>query len=271
MIKIWKNTNTLSSYDSGLNFTQNKEEADVILSGSKKVTLDEFLNLKAIFRAGVGRDNIPEKEAKEKGIKVRYPSDDTINIIFEETANFTCNLIFRMVYSEVGDLDSWIKYDRVHLGNINLLVVGMGNIGKRVHDKMSNFMHVNSFDVLHNNENDLDELISNSDCITLHIPNTIENKNFIDKNKLQLMRDGTILINTARGDIVNEHDLTEVIKNHKIKAAFDVFWEEPYNGNLKNYHPTQFFMTPHVSSTCVDFLKGCRDDLDKLIKEIAIG
>ena len=72
MIKIWKNTKTLDSYDIGLNFTSVKEEADIILSGSKQIQLNNFIKLKAIFRAGIGRDNIPEKEAENKGIIIRF-------------------------------------------------------------------------------------------------------------------------------------------------------------------------------------------------------
>tara|TARA_B100000029_G_C17558414_1_gene952455 strand:- start:404 stop:1219 length:816 start_codon:yes stop_codon:yes gene_type:complete len=269
MIKIWKNTKTLDSYDSGLNFTLNENQADIILSGSKKIVLDNFENLKAIFRCGIGKDNIPEQEAQESGILVRFPSKKTINIIFEETANFTCNLIFKMIYSDVGDLQKWIKYDRIYLGNLNLLVIGMGNIGKRVYNKMENFMNVHSFDILHQNEDELEKLIKISDCITIHIPNTIENKNFFNKDKFLLMKEKSILINTARGDIVNEGDLFEVLSKNKIKAAFDVFWNEPYNGKLKQFHPHSFYMTPHISSTCTDFLKGCREDLDNLIKEIS--
>ena len=268
MIKIWTNTNTLKSYDSGLNFTSDETEAEILLSGSKKINLENFQNLKAIFRCGIGKDNIPEQEAKDKGILVRFPSIDTVNIIFEETANFTCHLILKMFYSNVGDVNSWSKFDRLHLGNLNLLVIGMGNIGKKVYDKMSNFLNVSSYDILHQSKTELNELIKNSDCITIHIPNSIENKNFFSKDKFKLMKENSILINTARGDIVNENDLYDALSSHKIRSAFDVFWNEPYIGKLKKFHPKYFHMTPHISSTCSDFLIGCRRDLDILIEEI---
>ena len=63
---IWKNTATLDGFDGGLNFTQSKTEADIVLMGSKPIDIAEFPNLKGIFRAGIGRDNVPEKEAKKK-------------------------------------------------------------------------------------------------------------------------------------------------------------------------------------------------------------
>ena len=82
------------------------------------------------------------------------------------------------------------------------------------------------------------------------------------------MKSGAVLINTARGAIVNEDAFYAELKNKRLIAAFDVFWEEPYRGKLLQFHPNFFFMTPHVASTCSDFLLGCRKDLDILIKEI---
>ena len=267
-MKIWTNTKTLDGFDSGLEFTESKERADILLSGSKKINLDNFHKLKAIFRAGIGKDNIPEDEAFKKNIVVRFPSQKTIDIIFEETANYTCNLILKMIYNNVGCINEWVKYQRTHLNNLKLLIIGNGNIGKRVYKKMSNFMDVITFDVLEQNLIELDQLIKISDCISIHIPNTIENKDFFNYSKLSLMKDGSILINTSRAPIVNEENLLNEISNHRIKAAFDVFWEEPYNGKLKQFHPEYFHMSPHVSSNCIDFLTGCRKELDLLIEEL---
>ena len=82
-MKIWKNTSTLDGFDHGLEFTEIMTDADIVLMGSKFIEINQFPNLKGIFRAGVGRDNVPEKEAKGKGIIVRFPSDQTINIIVD--------------------------------------------------------------------------------------------------------------------------------------------------------------------------------------------
>lgn len=267
-MKIWKNTKTLDFYDDGLTFTEIKREADIILSGSKKVELGGFDNLKAIFRVGVGKDNIPEEEAIKKGIIVGYPSLNTIGIIFEETANYACSLIFKMNYNDVGDIENWIKSDRVGLGEKRLLVIGMGNIGRKVFKKMKNFMKVDSFDIQTDTERELNNSLKRADFVSLHIPNSKENKCFIDSKKLSLMKNNSVLINTARGQIVSETALYDEIKSGRLKAAFDVFWKEPYVGDLKEYHPENFYMSPHVASTCSDFLIGCRKDLDKLIEDI---
>ena len=96
-MKVWKNTSTLDGFDKKLIFTESKTDADIALIGIKPIEINDFSNLKGIFRAGIGKDNVPEKESEKNGIVVRYPSDKTINIIFDETASFTCGLIFRML------------------------------------------------------------------------------------------------------------------------------------------------------------------------------
>jgi len=83
-----------------------------------------------------------------------------------------------------------------------------------------------------------------------------------------MMKDNSVIINTARALIVDENALYTEISNGRLKAAFDVFWEEPYQGMLKEFYPNDFYMTPHIASTSIGFLEGCRKGLDELIKEI---
>ncbi|SVC33655.1 uncharacterized protein METZ01_LOCUS286509, partial [marine metagenome] len=104
---------------------------------------------------------------------------------------------------------------------------------------------------------------------TLHIPKTSENEAFMDKEKLGLMKDGAVLINTARGSIVDEEALYSEISSDRIQAAFDVFWQEPYIGKLKKFHPDKFYMSPHIAGYTDSFLLGCRKALDSLIRELS--
>ena len=267
-MKIFKNTDTLGGYDEGLMFTSDKSEADIVLMGSKPIVLDEFKNIKGIFRAGIGRDNVPVEEAQRRGISVRFPGDETVDLIFSETARFTCQLILRMLYSNIGTLDPWMKESRTELSAKKLLVIGCGNIGRRVADNMKPFMQVECFDTLTNSMDDLTHLLMEAHCVSLHIPNTPDNVDFMDSEKLALMMDGAVLINTARGAIVSEDALLAEIETGRLRAAFDVYWQEPYRGRLSQYHPDRFYMTPHVASTCNGFLEGCRRELDMLMKEL---
>ena len=84
-------------------------------------------------------------------------------------------------------MKSWEKHNRRFLGDLNLLVIGQGNIGKRVSDKMKNFMRVDTFDIRHNKTKDLFEKIKYADIITIHIPGNPENVGFFDKDKISLI------------------------------------------------------------------------------------
>tara|TARA_Y100000034_G_C6776807_1_gene346907 strand:- start:373 stop:894 length:522 start_codon:yes stop_codon:yes gene_type:complete len=166
-----------------------------------------------------------------------------------------------MLYSSVGCVDRWEKNNRKFLSDYVLLVVGVGNIGKIVQQKMKGFLQVKTFDILNNDYDDLKELFSEAECISLHIPLSEDTVNFIDAEKISWMKQGSFLINTARGSVVSEDDLYDAIKNNKIEAAFDVFWDEPYNGKLKEFINDGFYMTPHVASTNEKFLECASDDL----------
>ena len=217
-MKIWKNTNTLDGYDDGLIFTDDKKEAEILLLGSKPVSLDEFPSAKGIFRAGIGRDNVPLDESAKKGIIIRFPSSATEHLIYEETADFTCGLIFRMNYLGAGTVDPWMKYDRTQLRDKILLVIGTGHIGGLVAEKMRSFLKVQTFDLKNNEIDELPGLIAEADIISLHVPNIPENRSFFDEEKLGMMKDGAILINTARGAIVDEMALFREISGKRING-----------------------------------------------------
>ena len=129
-------------------------------------------------------------------------------------------------------------------------------------------MRVSTYDSINNRESELKSLIEDADIISLHIPNLPENVNFIDSRRLKWMKKDAILINTARADIVNELSLYDELKQNRIRAAFDVFWDEPYEGILKEFYPEPFYMTPHIASSCKEFFLGCRRDLDKMIEKL---
>jgi phosphoglycerate dehydrogenase-like enzyme len=268
MLKIWMNTKTLDGLINDLSITDSKEEADIALLGSKPIDLVDFPNLKGVFRAGVSRDNVPVKEAKKKGIKVAFPSSATVEYIFEETADFACYLILKMVYNNIGTISPWVKNGRVALQDKKLLVIGTGNIGKKVVTKMSSFMHVMTYDIISNTQDQLKQYLQEADVVSLHIPSNPENSGFLGSEYLSLIKDGGILVNTGRGALVSEKALYNELLNKRLFVAFDVYWQEPYEGKLKEFHPDYFFMTPHVASTCDGFLKGSANDLRNLIKEI---
>lgn len=267
-MKIYLNTKTLDGLIDDLDRTEEMAEADIAVLGSKPIDINQFPSLKAILRLGVGKDNLPFEEAKKRDITIRMPSERTINCIYEETANTTVGLILTMLYNKVGDIDSWTKFSRSMLNNKTLLVIGAGHIGKKVIEKMKPLLKVAVFDALNNNISELDDMLKEADVISLHIPMCEENKGFIDKQRIDLMKKNAVLVNTARGPLVDEDALYNAIEAEKMRAAFDVFWKEPYEGKLKNLPRDKFLMTPHISSNTTDFLNGCVNDLRQLIRDI---
>ena len=246
--------------------TVNPEEAEIAVIGSKPIVLASMPKLKAIFKCGVGTDNIPFEEAISRDIEIWMPSEETKGFIFEETANFAVYLVFRMLFNEIGEVNGWTKKSRGFLGNKKVLVLGNGNIGAHVTRKLRHFVDVLTFDILENSMNELPYLLAQADVTTLHIPLLESTKNFIDEEKLSLIKDGGALVNTARGPIVDEHALYNEIKSGRLRAAFDVFWTEPYEGKLKQFHPNKFLMSPHVSSNCENFLIGLAQDFKNYFK-----
>ena len=141
-IQVFKATNTLDGYISSINFTEKKELADYLLIGGKPIDLGVFPRLKGIFKTGVGLDNLPFEEATKKNVRIGLPSDNTKEIIYEETADFSCGLIFNGIYSNQGDWENWTKKNRRQTAKLSLLIVGSGKIGTRVKNTMNAFMEV---------------------------------------------------------------------------------------------------------------------------------
>lgn len=273
-MKVFFNTKAFDVLDveKKLQVTTNPEEAELAVLGAKAIDFDFFPKLRAVYRFGVGRENIPQSIIDDGKIKVVFPSEKTRNILFESTANFTVYLIFHMLFKDsVGNVDIWEKHTRKILSSKKCLIIGGGNIGSRVAIKLRAFMSVEIFDIKYNRLQELKPMISSADVISLHIPLNDSTDGFIDREKLSWMRDNVLLINTARGALVDEEALFDRFINSNISAAFDVFWTEPYSGKLKQFFPDRFFMTPHTSSQCLEYVSAGFEDILCLISEMERG
>ncbi len=267
-IPIFKATTTLDKYlhKNIYNFIEKKEDCECLLIGGKKIDLSEYPNLKGIFKTGVGTDNLPFKEAENRGIEICLPSLKTCEYIYEETASFTCHLIFNFLYKNIGDWESWFKKPRQALCEKKALIIGKGRIGKKVFDKLNLFMKVDSYDILTDKPDSLKGKVKNADIISLHLPLNKETEGMIDSEFLSFMKDGALIVNTARASIINEMDLLKELKNKRIKCALDVFWEEPYKLNLNDFDKKNLSVTPHLASTCDEFLDSAEKDFNNFLK-----
>lgn len=268
MTMFWKNTHTLDAFVPCLGQTVAPEDAEVAVIGSKPVDMMQFPRLRGIFKCGIGLDNVPFDVCNGRGIKVGLPSSQTASIIYEETAAYAVGLVFRMLFSNVGDLITWQKFARPYVADRTVLVMGKGNIGKRVLEKLKGTVKVLTYDIQEDVESDLETRMRLADVVTLHVPLDATTKGMLDERKLGWMRDGAALVNTARGPIVDELALLKEIKDGRLRAAFDVFWNEPYRGSLSEYHPDRFFMSPHVASTNEAFLKSLGSDFSDFVSRL---
>jgi phosphoglycerate dehydrogenase-like enzyme len=269
-MNLWKNTPTLDEFAPELLTPVSALEAEIAVVGGKPIPLDDLPKLKGIFKCGVGTDNIPFEECEKRGIEICLPSEETRDVIFEETANFAVKSLLDVLYASAGILETWTKHSRPLLSRKTVLLLGQGNIGRKVKVKLEPLLKVTTWDAATDALDTLEPLVREADAISLHIPLNDGTTSWFDAEKMSWMKDGAGLVNTARGPVVDEDALLKEIKARRIFAAFDVFWQEPYTGPLKE-HQDRFFMTPHIASTCEDFLMGLAKDLNIFISKIEMG
>ncbi len=224
--------------------TDNKEEytdADIILVRSatkaRKEYIDEAKNLKMIIRGGVGIDNIDVEYAKSKGIRV-HNTPEASSIAVAELALAMMLAIQRNIVRAHNTTKNkeWIKKQLKgkELYKKTLGLIGIGLIGTEVAKRAQAFgMNVIAYRKSEKPSDyakivSLDELLSQSDIISLHTPITEETKGMINKETIAKMKDGVVLINTARGKLIVDEDLAEALKSGKVRyAGIDVYHVEP--------------------------------------------
>jgi len=237
----------------------------LIVRSATKVTDDIIkaaTNLKIIGRAGAGVDNINVEAAKSKNIIVMNTPGGNTNA----TAEHTIGLIFALLRkipsaNETTHRGLWEKKKMKgnELKGKKIGIVGFGNVGKRVAEisyalgmKVSIYSsHFNSIKDNFKNydSSDLTNILSNSDIISFHCKPNKDGSSIITKDELNKMKKNCILVNTARGGLINEADLTQALKNNLIRgAALDVFKKEPLEEselfNLEN-----IILTPHIAAS----------------------
>ena len=208
-------------------------------------------NIKFINVTATGYDNIDIAAAKEKGIAVcnvpAYSTESvaqhTFALILEITNNVGTytNLIHEHRWENSEDF-AFVEKPIMQLCGRSLGIVGYGSIGKRVGEIAKTFgMTVNVY------SKDPAAAIQ-SDILTLHCPATPENKGFVNSEFISRMKDGAILINTARGALLNEDDVAEALKSGKLSAVgIDVLNGEPPRKGHPFIGLKNLYATPHIA------------------------
>lgn len=242
---------------------------DVLVVRSRtKVTrrvLEAAKRLKAVIRAGVGVDNIDVEAAAERGITVVNTPREPAQSVAELTIAFALCLARRIPYldrSMKGGL--WLKGEMgLELRGRVMGLVGLGAIGSAVARLAKAFgMKVLAYDPYVPEERarelgvelvSLDDLLKSSDFLSIHAPLTPETKGLIGREELSKMKDGSFLINTSRGGIVDEEALLEALRSGKLAgAALDVYLNEPPPPDHPLLKLDNVICTPHVGGSTVD-------------------
>ncbi len=203
--------------------------------------IDLCPKLKVIVRGGVGLDNIDADYARSRGITVMNTPQASSASVAELAIGFMFALA-RSIYQTTASMKAGVwekkKFEGDEIGGKTLGLIGVGNIGKEVAKRANALgMTVIAYDpYIQETEGVklvlLDELLAQSDYISLHLPKTKESTNMIGKAQFEKMKSGVRIVNCARGGIVDEEALYEALVSGKVAAAaLDVFAEEPPTDN----------------------------------------
>ncbi len=238
----------------------------LIVRSSTKVTnkiINNAKNLKVIGRAGAGVDNIDLEAAKNNNIVVMNTPGGNTNA----TAEHTIALLFSSLrfineanISTHNGLWEKKKFKGSEVKGKKIGIIGFGNVGKRVAEIcLSLGMQVNIFSSYfktiknnfknYNSSENLDEVIKNSDILSFHCKPNKDNTPIMNLSKIKLMNKNAIIINTARGNLVDENDLKDALENNIIAgAAIDVFSTEPAKNSILFKVPN-LILTPHIAAS----------------------
>lgn len=241
-----------------------------------KEVIDAGVNLKIIARCGVGLDNVDIIEATKRGIHVTNSPE--ANII--SVAELTVGLIIASARNLIKGNNSLKqkKWDRSALTGIELYektlgFVGFGRVARLVASRMQSFgMKIVFFDPYidestpNETKLELDELLQQSDVVSLHVVKNKETINLISKEKLSLMKQDAIIINTSRGGVVDESEVLRLVDNGKLfSAALDVYEQEPPE-YTKQLTESDSITLPHLgASTREAQLKAGSDTVQNVV------
>ena len=260
-----------------------KDSEIVVIRSATKLTkevLDNAEKLKIIARCGVGVDNVDLEFAKSKNIFVtNSPSANLISVV-----ELTVALIIS-ASRKLSLADSHLKNGQwnrseflgYELYGKTLGIVGFGKAGRLVAERMKSFgMSIVFYDPYVTDWNgseeslELDDLLRTADVVSIHVIKTKDTENLLSKDKLDLLKQNSIIVNTSRGGVLDEDYLIELLESGKIfGAGLDVYSNEPPE-NVDRYDGLNLVTTPHIgASTNEAQLKAGLETIENIKKILA--
>ncbi|MBI4369368.1 MAG: phosphoglycerate dehydrogenase [Elusimicrobia bacterium] len=236
-----------------------------IISGLEPLTRDilERSELKVISRCGVGLSNVDLDAAQDLGIRVCYTPDAPTKAVAELTMGAMFALLRRlMLMNQALHEGRWVKEMGWQLEGKTVLIIGFGRIGREVARLLAPFgVKLLAADPFCSGIVDgvavmnLDEALPHADIISFHASGDGE---LLGVKELALIKPGVIILNAARGGLINESALCEALDQGRVSGAWlDTFLQEPYQGPLLRY--PQALLTPHAGSYTFE----CRRRMEK--------
>lgn len=249
--------------------------AEAVIVRTFKMTrekIEQMPNLKIIAKHGVGVDNIDLDYARSRGILVTNTPHANMNSVAELVIALALNCARKVSYAHTKVKEGVEKNSPFELAGFELQgktvgLIGLGRIGKLVGSKLKAAFDTDVivYDPFTNESickkegfkkcEDLDQLLKESDIVSISVPLTKDTENLISARELSLMKKNAILINTSRGKIINEMDLYNALQQNKLfGAAIDAFAEEPVSKNHPLLKCKNFIGTPHNGANTMDAL-----------------
>ena len=227
--------------------------------------INEAKNLKIISRHGVGYDNIDLKTAKERDIKIAITANANAVTVAEHVMFVLLNIAKRreLYHTTVkeGNFKDRNKLPKtIEVWKKNFLIMGFGRIGKALIKRCLGFeMNVYVYDPFVDKDiidklggekvNNIEEAVKTMDVISLHMSLTDKTENLINYNLLKTMKKNCIIINAARGGIINEEDLNKALNEDLIfGAGIDVFKKEPPENDNPLLKNDKVYLSPHTAA-----------------------
>ena len=238
---------------------------DVVIAGTEPITEDVLANaprLRFISRVGVGLDSVDLLAARRRNVLVSYTPEAPAPAVAELTIGLMLNLLRNITPADRQLRNgTWERLFGRRLSQRTVGIIGMGRIGSRVIRMLRCFdarvlVHDIALDTrlaldLGAQPASFEQILSDCDVVSVHVPLMRTTRNMIDRAEFDRMQRDAVLVNTARGGVVNEEALLLALRAGRIAgAAVDVFEEEPYAGPLVS--ETRCLLTPHMGSMSVD-------------------
>lgn len=248
------------SGDSLVNFLAGYEKAILALETIDESILSQLPTLKVIGKYGVGLDMLDLPALQKYGVKLGWTPGVNKRSVAELVVSFAISLLHRAVFanSEVKN-GKWYQVRGRQLSECTFGIIGCGNVGKDVVRLLKPFnCKILAYDILDFPEfysehnvlpSELGDLLEQCDVVSIHLPLDQSTKNILTEERLQLMKSDSVLINLARGGLVDEVALKNILLSKRIAgAAIDVFSVEPPQ-DLDFSHMENVLVTPHIGGS----------------------